>query len=334
MELEEFRLKGDSQADKVVDEIQSTYPGFWQSSEWRAFSFNSDKPVAAWPEALLQLVDQCETLPEWAQPESMRRAQQFFTRNQPFIFLCLGLYALPYCYAGASGVKVLFHTRRLRESPGMRLAETGSFVMDVCEPGSFSNKGKAFRSIIKVRLMHALARYYLKNQPFWQKKWGLPVNQEDMAGTNVAFSLVVLRGLRKLGVDVSRQQANDFLHYWDVVGSLLGLERALLMGSTRNALQLERAIAKRNFQKCDEGVALTASLRNHIESEMKGKPVTLPVAALMEYLLGSELAAVLGLQSSGFDKLRAQSAVTLTKLQGIGGFDFLIPKRSIERVNL
>lgn len=334
MELAVFRSKGDPQADEVIQIIQPTNPGFWQSREWKSFSFNSDIPDSSWPGELLSLISDTEALPAWAQPKLLSQSQLFFNKHQSLIFLCLGLYSLPYCYAGANGVKVLFHTKRLRESPGMRLEETGSFVLDVCEPGAFESKGKGFRSILKVRLMHALARYYLKDQPFWLKEWGLPVNQEDMAGTNVAFSLIVLRGLRKLGVDISREQANGFLHYWDVVGALLGVEAELRMGSPRNALRLESAIAKRNFKQSAEGMELTASLRGHIEAEMKASPINLPVAALMEYLLGPELSAMLGLQSSGTDKLQARSVVTLTKLQGIAGFDFLSPRQRIERVNL
>jgi hypothetical protein len=334
MDLEKFRLIGDPPADAVVEVIQRDMPELWASDKWKNFTHNSRKPDDTWPEELISFINQNEVLPEDSLPQHLKRSQEFFYKHQPLILLCLGLYSLPYCYAAANGAKVLYHSKRLREAPGKRLVETASFVFDVSEPGAFDVNGRGFRSILKVRLMHALTRYYIKNQPFWQSDWGLPINQEDMAGTNLAFSLIVLRGLRKLGVDINGEESKDFLQYWNLIGLLLGIEKELLKSNAKEALLLEKHIAKRHFVSSHEGIELTASLRKHIEVEMQNSAIRLPVSALMAYLLGSEISKMLDIETSSFDKVVARSFVSLSKIQQLIGRDFQWQRQEIDRVDL
>ncbi|MEQ8534120.1 MAG: oxygenase MpaB family protein [Imperialibacter sp.] len=334
MDLEKFRLIGDPPADAVVEVIQRDMPELWGSGKWKNFSLNSQQPDDSWPKELINFINQNEALPQNSLPKHLKSAQEFFSKHQPLILLCLGLYSLPYCYAAANGAKVLYHSKRLREAPGKRLVETCSFVIDVSEPGAFDVHGRGFRSILKVRLMHALTRYYIKNQPFWRASWGLPINQEDMAGTNLAFSLIVLRGLRKLGVDIKGAESKDFLQYWNLIGQWLGIERELLKGSAKEALALEKHIVKRHFSKSVEGTELATALRRHIEVEMRNNSVNLPVSALMEYLLGDEISRILNIQTAPFDKVVAKSFVSLTKIQQLIGRNFQWQRQEIDRVNL
>jgi hypothetical protein len=334
MDLEKFRLIGDPPADAVVEVIQRDMPELWASDKWKNFTHNSQKPDDTWPKELISFINQNEALPEDSPPLQLKRTQEFFSKHQPLILLCLGLYSLPYCYAAANGAKVLYHSKRLREAPGKRLVETASFVLDVSEPGSFDANGKGFRSILKVRLMHALTRYYIMNQPFWRSDWGVPINQEDMAGTNLAFSLIVLRGLRKLGVDVKGLESKEFLQYWNLIGHMLGIENALLKDNVKQALSLEKQIAKRHFVRSVEGVELAAALRKHIEVEMRQSSVKLPVSALMDYLLGEEISKMLNIETTPFDKVVAKSFVSLSKIQQLIGRDFQWQRQEIDRVNL
>ena len=99
----------------------------------------------------------------------------------------LACLALPYCYAGADGAKVLAKSQRIQNDTLKRLEETGEFIFTVMQEKNWHN-GKAFRKILKVRLMHAAIRFFSEFHGTWNTAWGKPVNQEDMAGTNGAFS--------------------------------------------------------------------------------------------------------------------------------------------------
>ena len=72
-------------------------------------------------------------------------------------------------------------------------------------------------------------------------QYRIPVNQEDMVGTLLTFSAVILDGLKKMGFSISTSDADAYLHAWNVVGHLSGVE-------------IERY--------ADEGVLDTRAMRN------------------------------------------------------------------------
>lgn len=321
LSLDEQRKIGDQQADDLVALTQAKNPSFWSERGWVSFSQNSQTADNNWDGALLDMLNQTSRLPDWADMIAIRRAQAFFGAHQPYILLCLGLYSLPFCYAAAQGAKVLYFSQRLRDNPGKRLMETASFVVDVCEKDAFSSQGRAFRSIQKVRLIHALSRYYVSRQPSWDMKWGKPVNQEDMAGTNLAFSLIVLRGLRKLGVDISKQTAADFLHLWSVIGYLMGIDEQLLKHEPKDALLFEKEIMKRHFCKSKEGIELNKVLLDYIVGEMARQKIKLPVEDLMKYMLGTEICGILDLEPAA-KTLQLRAFLTSVTLQNVLGVNF------------
>ncbi len=218
------------------------------------------------PQPLAQFFVQTSSLPAWANADTLKRARRFFDRNALQIMSLLGSYALPYCYAAADGAQVLHLSERIRRDTQNRLLETALFVFDLFENEAFMPSGRALRSIQKVRLIHATIRYHiLRHGTLWNEAWGQPINQEDMAGTNLAFSLIILRGLKKIGCTVSQAEAEAWLHAWRVVGYLMGVSEELLPESPREAAVLERLIRKRNFKPSEAGQVLTASLLHYYE---------------------------------------------------------------------
>ena len=69
--------------------------------------------------------------------------------------------------------------------------------------------------------MHAAVRHLAPTSPAWRPDSGLPVNQEDLAGTLMAFSWIALDGLDKLGYRLTDDERAAYLHSWLVVGHLL-----------------------------------------------------------------------------------------------------------------
>lgn len=55
------------------------------------------------------------------------------------------------------------------------------------------------------------------------------MNQFDLAMTNLAFSSVVLLGIRALGIFPSKQETESFLHFWRYVGWLMGIDEKWLI---------------------------------------------------------------------------------------------------------
>ncbi len=256
-----------------------------------------------------------DELPDWADQKKMAKGAAFFASHAEAIMNLLGLLSLPYCYAAADGAMVLYVSQRLRTDAGKRLQDTGEFVWEVMAPGAFAPQGKGFASILKVRLMHAAARYYVQKDGNWNPGWGMPVNQEDMAGTNIAFSLIVIRGLRELGYAIAADEQEAFLHLWNVIGGLLGIKQELLPGDIKDTRNLEAAIRKRHFRTSEQGQELMQSLIGvfaEFGSAMPDFKLT-EALSLMRYLLGDEVAAILGISGQGLtrDKIKLMQAISL-----------------------
>ncbi|MBV6644087.1 MAG: DUF2236 domain-containing protein [Cyclobacteriaceae bacterium] len=224
-------------------------------------------------------------------PEFVNEGSQVFQRYTLQILGALGLCSLPYCYAGAQGAKVLIQSKYLTENPGKRLRETGQFVLDVCGPDSFLASGKAYTSILKVRLMHAAIRFHVRGVIVDE----VPINQEDMAGTNISFSLITMRALRKLGVPVMSQEKETYVQLWSFISKLLGTSRKLLPANVKEAVFLEKKIRKRQFRRSEEGMALTSALVTFLQKQqIPIRPMR--IKDLMIYLIGPEVSGYIGLE--------------------------------------
>ncbi|MBD2703130.1 DUF2236 domain-containing protein [Spirosoma sp. BT702] len=306
--LDQYRQQGDIPADTVITSIvEAEGPtGLHTLMRWLADVDNVttiDQPLA-----VQRFFEQYAHLPDWADQSRMKRSMDVFQKHDRLIGLLLGCYSLPYCYLGAQGAQVLWLTERIKHDTKRRLQETSEWVYAVNNPKEWAT-GKAIIRTLKVRLIHAGVRWYTLRSNRWDMAWGHPVNQEDMAGTNGAFSYIVLRGLRKSGITLSEQQEEDYLHHSNVIGFLNGVATELLPQNLREAYHLDRAISRRHFTTSEAGIGLTSSLLNAIAAGIPDlssnqRPETLRnlAAGEMRFFLGDTYADWLGIPNAPVEK--------------------------------
>nr|WP_262916606.1 oxygenase MpaB family protein [Belliella kenyensis] len=236
-------------------------------------------------------------LPSWINVEKVKIAHDFFDRNANYYLSMLGFYSLPYCYAFADGAQVLYRSRRITEDIGMRLAETTLFVMDVFMPGNFLQHADGLWTIAKVRLIHAYSRYFIKlKSKDWDQNWGVPINQEDMLGTNLAFSLLVIRGFEKLGVFPGKKILEAVLHYWKIVGHFMGIETQYWPDSAKEAYELEKLIRKRHLKSSEAGHFLVSSLINFYKFSIPDSSLANLSETIIAYFVGEKVSSTLGIK--------------------------------------
>lgn len=301
LDLNIYRTIGDNKADKFV----KNYFGTDVKKKLLYESLALLKSNADWPQFLI-------TIPEakWFDEETAiiplpdikltAKAIHFFESKEMYILQLLGLLSLPYCYAAADGAEVLYRTERMYKDVKTRLEETALFVKAMMQKNAMDLQGEGKVQLFKVRVMHAAARYYLQKTN-WNHDLGLPVNQEDMAGTNLSFSLVVVRGLRKMGFTISYEEQMSYIKYWSWVGAMLGVNAELLPINGKEAYNLDTAISKRQFRSSEAGRQLTLSLLKcfyqlNDQKEISNKEIV----GFMRFLLGDEISDILNLPSSNF----------------------------------
>lgn len=236
--------------------------------------------------------------------EELKKGHRFFSNYASDIMLLLGFMSLPYCYAAANGAQVLVKSRRILNDPASRLMDTASFVFEVMSPEAFLPQGKGLVSILKVRLLHAATRWYINNEGSWDSKLlGHPINQEDMAGTNLSFSLITVRGLRKMGKFITPESAFNYINYWNKIGLLMGLDKELLPKTNKETFALERNIRVRQFKNSEAGTVLTQSLLKYYQQATKDSPLEGYSKTFMNYLLGDKVSRMIGLEIENYDRL-------------------------------
>ncbi|GAB4020265.1 hypothetical protein GCM10028808_60820 [Spirosoma migulaei] len=264
--LQHYRQQGDAPADDVIAAIIAADGPAGLRSLMRWLADTADFSLAEQHPAVQVFFSEYASLPSWAKPDAMQRGMDFFQKNAQQIGLVLGFFSLPYSYLGAHGAQVLWLTERIKNDTARRLQETGEWVFAVNNPKEWKT-GNAIARILKIRLIHAGARWFSLHSGRWTMDWGYPVNQEDMAGTNIAFSYIVILGLRKLAGRsmfnaATEQEEEDYLHHISVVNYLNGVVDALLPQNLREAFMLHQVISRRQFAPSEAGVGLTRSLLN------------------------------------------------------------------------
>jgi hypothetical protein len=290
------RLKGDLATDTFVQNIfadSDSKTDFYQRFACLCDNGSLAAFQSRYPSE--HFISNAGALPYWADRKLLQNGSAFFVKHAELIMQLLGLLSLPYCYAAADGAMVLYLSQRLKSDAHKRLLDTSDFIWNVMAPNAFEAKGNGLASSLKIRFTHAFARYYTLKNGRWNDALGVPVNQEDMAGTNLAFSLIVIRGLRKLGRSVTYQDQHAFLHLWAVIGYLLGLDDDLIPRDGKAANQLEGAIRARQFRSSAQGQELVKSLLLYFKEVMPANVSERETIRLMRYLLGEEIAALLGL---------------------------------------
>lgn len=311
------RIIGDDTADAFIQNVFADPARKVQLQQWLSGQSTAEHLqtlMQAFPD--VAFIQQAAALPGWANPVLMKAGSAFFARHSEMIMSLLGLLSLPYCYTAANGAMVLYLSEVIRKQTTKRLFDTAIFVWEVMAPDAFRNTGNGFEEILKIRLMHAAVRYYTLKSGKWNNAWGLPINQEDMAGTNLSFSLIVIRGLRLLGFSVSQDEQTAFMHTWAVIGYLTGLNEDLIPENIKMAQQLDKVIKKRQFSRSDHGKELTRSLIDHILKVNKSKASAQEIVGLMRYLLGTEIADMLEIEAPDLPGYKISLLRTINYLKG------------------
>lgn len=322
------RMVGDPVADAVIDELFADGGTSVVNQLMRTLVENDGLP----PEQLPPIVrDYLQSTAHVGGLDSAKVAQgeQLFQRLGPEMLAVLGFYGLPMDYAAGKGVQVLYRTAYLSKRPVRRVLETTQMVVDVMARGGLGPQGRGIRVAQKVRLMHAAVRHLIQHDP--KAPWdvfelGVPINQEDLAGTLMTFAYIVLAGLDRLGLPVTTAEREAYFHCWMVIGRIMGVREELIPNSVSEGRSLASQIFKAQGASSPEGKELANALVKGYQSMLPvllhGMPVSMMHFFLeKEALTGRNIAEMLGLPPPNWTLGVTRLAV---------GFDELLEKYGIE----
>ncbi|MEO7578337.1 MAG: oxygenase MpaB family protein, partial [Massilia sp.] len=294
----------------------------WQSNGaiagWRASAITPPE-IAQRLEAYLR---DGLALPAWADAAKIERAETLFMDYGMLSCTLLFCSSLPECYVVPDLAAVLHVAGQLEMHTDHRIRATAAMIFPVMMKGGLTRPdGGGVAQVLKVRLIHATIRHMiLRGNPalaaqggevaplaapppdretgmyrmLFEHGWdvagdGLPCNQEELAYTLLTFSYVFLRSLRKLGLGLASADEEAYLHAWNVMGHVLGIEAELMAHSMAEAEARFTDLQTRGRAQTytpDARPALGAALMNTMQSVIPLRLIRPFPVLLTRYLCG------------------------------------------------
>lgn len=240
-DLDPYRLIGDSAIDHILKLLQSENSKLGAMED---FILMAEKATATDPStrtpsqaAMSDFLTKYKTLPKWADKEQLKRGQEVFLAYAPVCGLSLFYRSLVPGFSIPKINAVIQATAYLAppstpDQSLQRIIDTGELLSACVSLGIESltePDGVGWKTAIYVRILHAKVRYALLQRTGKRKwdveKYGIPINQEDLAATLLAFSVNVLVGIDLIsGSSLSDEERTDYLALWRYIGWLLGVE--------------------------------------------------------------------------------------------------------------
>jgi hypothetical protein len=341
-------------------------------ADWRATpAAVTDVLDATVAEALESYVRRAKALPNWADPKQIERAETMFVDHGPLSCLLLFCASLPECYVLPDLADVLHVSGQLEQHTDYRIRSTAAMIFPVMMKGGLTTpEGSGVAQVLKVRLIHATIRHLiLRGTPeaaierlrrsgndaakiaafallqtehsmqhsLFAHGWDigkdqLPCNQEELVYTLLTFHYVFLRGMRSLRVPLSIDEETAYLHCWNVMAFVLGIEPDLMPKTMSEAeAQFHDIRARGRVESAADffgarahldprpklGVDLMKSMENAI-----GVPILRDFPSwLTQRLCGAETARDIGIENRASIVARALFTLTMALVLA---FDTLI----------
>jgi len=311
--LDGLSAHGDPEADAVIEEHAQRHPDVAPAETVKDVAAHLQLPSAQQSPSVATYLAARPSKPlSQAQSDLLDRGQRFFAEHALEVGAALFCASLPEAYASPRGARVLVLTARLVSGPVRRVAETAQMRFDVMTPdGLDPQHGAGYEDVRRVRLMHAAVRYFIEHDPSvprtkylptpphgWCAGWGRPLNQEDLLGALLTFTVSVFEVLDKLGVEVDPEDLEAYLFRWKVIGWLLGIPDDVMPVDVAEAYEMAALIRYRQLGPSNDGRELTSALVTALANSIPFPPTRGLVPATVHWFVGADTAEMIGVRSS------------------------------------
>jgi len=222
-----FYMQSDPLADRLANRLRAE--GKAGQAPFEQALHQGIATVAEPSPELRDFFQEIEAIPPWVDLEQINRGALAYQRFGLVGMIILSAWSLLNGYHSSAAVKPLAMTGQLRNNAQRRLAETARFVSEATQVNGLRRGHRGYEIAVRVRLIHSYVRRQCLASERWRTdEWGLPINQADMFGTLLEFSLLMMDGARRLGFELTDSEADAILALWRYCGHLSGVDPWLL----------------------------------------------------------------------------------------------------------
>ncbi|WP_406689550.1 oxygenase MpaB family protein [Saccharopolyspora sp. ID03-671] len=280
----------------------------------------NDQPLPdGLPADLRDFMEQARQLPSWADPEKLALAEEFNKSRGLYLNLCNGPGGGILATAIPREAQSVYYSAGGADMED-RVAKTSLFGFAVGALNAYRPEGTCVVECVKTRLVHAAVRHLLPQSSHWQEateEKEIPISQEDMLVTWHTLPTFAMRKMREWEVPMTDDQAEAYLHVWQVTAHVLGIADEYIPATWDAAFAQSDEVLARNMGPTPEGVKLTDVLLGQLAEQTSPASISRPLCnALARYLVGERVAEWGGIQQEPvWDKVIPEAWPLLVKFR-------------------
>lgn len=228
---------GDPAADAVID-LLNTVPREKGHAWIEGGIEGGPDAIPEAPALVRDFFADLETPPPWFDRESTRAGGAAFFRNgEMFILGVTGAIMVEGFSTMMS--KSFSITGRMVDAAVKRLKQNTRHIIEIMLPGGLDRQSDGWKLSLRSRMVHARIRNLLKQSDEWNTPaWGTPLSAAHMSLAVSAFSALLLKRVGQLGVTLTSEERESFVHVWRYSGYLMGVQPDLDAPTEAAALHL------------------------------------------------------------------------------------------------
>lgn len=232
-------LVGDPLADAVMLACDGI-PASRQHAWFQRGIEGGPSAIADAPAELRALITEAERVPPWWDAAgSLPGCRAFHGKSEIFFAAFVGAVLIEGFSTTIS--KSFSITGRLVDQGVRRLKQNNRHLAEIFLPGGLDRHGEGWSLSIRIRLMHARVRLLLERSGEWDTPaWGVPMSGAHIAFAAAAFSGLLLHRARMLGLSITPEESQSFMHVWHYSGHLMGVDPTVQCPTEAEAMRMYR----------------------------------------------------------------------------------------------
>ena len=302
--LDALRQQGDPLADQCFEKLRNADTVEKTVEIFKAIQAHDTSFPDDTPEALRDFFNQTRQLPDHTDQDRIKNGEDIFLTHAFPSALVLLTKSLPSGYAAPNLSIVLHLSGNLETNPYKRTLGVLQMMVNISTCQGFCRGGEAVVTAQKLRLLHAGVRSIVRRRlPNYEPTYGVPVNHEDMLGTIMGFSYLIIEGFRTLDIGLTPEEEEDYFYLWSIYAQLMGIPLDAIPTSVADAADFYNAYACRHYVPATEnpeGVKLALAdlrmLQDMLPSTLRRFGLKIIPRVYMQELMGRDACQQVGIK--------------------------------------
>jgi hypothetical protein len=260
----------------------------------RPWTHNGDPLPGGLPADVRDFLEEARRLPSWADHDKLQLATEFYKTRGLYLGLLYGFGSGMMSCAIPNEARAVYYSLGGADMRG-RITRTAKLGYDIGDLKAYQPEGQMVVTAVKTRMKHAAIRHLLPQSPYWPEVGGqkpVPISQADIMVTWHSLATFAMGQLDQWRLDIPRDEADAFLHLWQVSAHMLGVRDEYIPASWEEADAQSAQVLAPILGPTPEGIKLADILLGMASFDVTGDnqgPLRPVLHSLTRYFLGDEV---------------------------------------------